>query len=181
MDALLNELKHYSPWDSTEAAHHSAILDLLSTSPNAFSRHSYQPGHITGSAWILAEDTGQVALIYHRRLDRWLQPGGHAELGETDGISTALREASEELGLVLDPARASLFDLDVHPIPATATQPSHLHYDVRYLCLTEQQPLVSNSDAAQAQWFTVAELEAMKLEASIGRMLAKGLQRYQPG
>lgn len=178
-DFLLTTLEAYQPWDDTEATHQASILNLLRTYPNAFDRHSYQPGHITGSTWILAADTGQVAMIYHRRLDRWLQPGGHAELTETDGISTALREAREELGLVLDPARASLFDLDVHRIPATATQPSHLHFDIRYLCLTKQQPLVSDSDAAQAQWFSSATLEAMELEPSLRRMLNKGIARMK--
>lgn len=178
MDVLLNELKHYHPWNSTEAAHHRAILDLLSSRSDAFSRHCYQPGHITGSAWIIAEDTGTIALIYHRRLNRWLQPGGHAEPGEVDGLTTALREAKEELGLELDPNQATLFDVDVHSIPATATQPSHFHFDIRYLCLTEQQPLISDSDAAQACWFTVAELEAIiGLDESMRRMLSKGIKR----
>lgn len=173
---LLTTLENYQPWNDTESTHYAAILDLLRSNPAAFDRHSYQPGHITGSTWILAEDTGNVAMIYHRRLDRWLQPGGHADVGETDGLSTALREAREELGLVLDPARASLFDLDVHQIPETTTQPSHFHFDIRYLCLTKQQPLISDSDAAQARWFTAAELEAMGLEAGMQRMLKKGLQ-----
>ncbi|MFM7428059.1 MAG: NUDIX hydrolase [Elainella sp.] len=177
-DSLLTQLQQYSPWDATEAAHQIAILHLLQTGPVAFDRQSDQPGHITGSAWILAEDTGKVALIYHRRLERWLQPGGHTEPGEVDGISTALREVREELDLVIEPARARLFDLDVHRIPETPTQASHLHFDLRYLCLTQQQPLVSASDAAQARWFTVAELEAMQLEASMQRMMVKGLDRF---
>lgn len=179
--SLLLQLEQYQPWDATEAADHAVILELLRSHPAAFNRHSYEPGHITSSAWILAEDTGQIAMIYHRRLNRWLQPGGHTEAGEFDGISTALRESQEELGLVLDPARSSLFDLDVHRIPETATQPSHFHYDLRYLCFTEQQPLVSDSDAAQAQWFTVTELETMNLDAGIQRMLAKGMKRFNAG
>jgi 8-oxo-dGTP pyrophosphatase MutT (NUDIX family) len=174
---LLNQLLQYSPWDSTEAAHQTAILNLLQAGPLAFDRQSYEPGHMTGSAWILAEDTGNIALIYHSRLNRWLQPGGHSEPGETDGLSTALREVREELGLVIDPSKAQLFDLDVHRIPRTTTQPSHLHFDLRYLCLTQQQRLVSDSDAAQARWFTVAKLEAMQLEESMQRMLAKGMKQ----
>jgi 8-oxo-dGTP pyrophosphatase MutT (NUDIX family) len=173
--SLLTVLESYQPWNGTEAAHHAAFLHLLRTHPAPFNRYSYQPGHITGSTWILAEDTAQVALIYHRRLERWLQPGGHAGPGETDSISTALREAREELGLILDPARANLFDLDVHQIPATAKQPSHLHFDIRYLCRIEQQTLVSDSDALTARWFRVAELEVMKLDEAMRRMLIKGL------
>ncbi len=107
------------------------------------------------------------------------QPDDSTEVahGEYDGISTALREATEALGLALDPMRARLFDLDVHRIPATASQPSHFHYDLRYLCLIEQQPLVSGSDAAEAEWFTIAEIKAMNLDDGMQRMLAKAMQR----
>ena len=176
MPTLITQLEQYRPCDKTEMAHYDAILKLLRSHPAAFDRQSYQPGHITGSTWIAAEETGQVALIFHRRLNRWLQPGGHAEPGEIDGVSTALREATEELGLVIEPARASLFDLDVHRIPATATQPEHLHFDLRYLCRTQQQPLDSGSDAAAARWFTAAELAAIELDQSMRRMLDKGLK-----
>jgi 8-oxo-dGTP pyrophosphatase MutT (NUDIX family) len=176
MATLITQLEQYQPWDATESAHQAAILELLRSNSAAFDRHAYQPGHITGSTWILAEETEQVALIFHRRINRWLQPGGHAEPGENNGVSTALREAAEELGLMIDPARASLFDLDVHRIPATATQPEHSHFDLRYLCRIEHQPLDSGSDAAAARWFTVAELEAIALDQSMKRMLDKGLK-----
>lgn len=176
--ALMATLNQYQPWDAVEAAHHAAIQELLATHPTPFDRHAYKPGHITGSTWILAEDTGNVALIYHRRLDCWLQPGGHAEPGETDGKSTALREAREELGLELNSAQARLFDLDVHRIPETTTQPSHFHFDIRYLCPTKQQTLISGSDAANARWFSIAELAAIDLDASIRRMIEKGMKGY---
>lgn len=188
--ALWKQIEQYQPWrDSSSAhrwtlndlSHRKAILDRLRTGPAAFDRHSYQPGHITGSAWIVAEDTGQIALVYHRRLERWLQLGGHAEAGELDGISTALREAKEELGLIIDPGQASLLDLDVHSIPETTRQPCHLHFDIRYLCRTQQQPLVPASDVVEARWFTVAELEAMNLDDGIQRMLAKGIKQAGRG
>ena len=172
-ESLLSQLEQYSPWDAAERTAQASLLALL-TQPTAFDRCSYAPGHITGSAWILA-DTGQVGLIYHRWLNRWLQPGGHPEPDETDGLSTALREVAEELGLVVAPSQARLFDLDVHRIPATATQPEHLHFDIRYLCRVPQQPLTGGSDAVTARWFSAEELLDMELEASLRRMLEKGL------
>jgi 8-oxo-dGTP pyrophosphatase MutT (NUDIX family) len=188
--ALLKQIKHYQTWGDSSAAHRwtlndishrKAILDRLRTGPAAFDRHFYQPGQITGSAWVVAEDTGRVALVYHRRLKRWLQPGGHAEAGELDGISTALRETREELGLAIEPGQASLLDLDVHCIPETASQPSHLHFDIRYLCRTQQQPLAPASDVVEAKWFTVAEFETMNLEDGMQRMLIKGMKQVGIG
>jgi 8-oxo-dGTP pyrophosphatase MutT (NUDIX family) len=173
MKQLSDQLNLYNPSDEAEAAHRLAILNLLETQLNPFDRNCYEPGHITGSAWIMATDTQQVGLIYHRKLDRWLQPGGHVEVGEIDGLSTALREAREEIGLELDPACATLFDLDVHRIPERGNQPSHLHFDIRYLCLTTYQPLVSASDAANARWFSLAELEPLDIDFSMRRMVSK--------
>lgn len=173
---LIANLEHYEPWNAVEIDHHQAVLNLLYAHPAAFDRQCYEPGHITASTWILAEDTGQVALIYHRAAQRWLQPGGHAEAGEYDGLSTALREAQEELGLEIERSRARLFDLDVHDIPATAAQPKHQHFDLCYLCWVTHQPLSSGSDAADARWFTMAELEAVGLTESMKRLLDKRSQ-----
>ncbi len=173
---LIAELEQYKPWNTLEADHHKAVLNLLRTHPTAFDRQCYAPGHMTASTWIVAEDTGQVALIYHRAAQRWLQPGGHPEAGEYDGLTTALREAKEELGLEIERSRASLFDLDVHPIPARANQPSHQHFDLRYLCWVTHQPLTFGSDATDARWFTVAELETIGLTENMKRLVDKGLK-----
>lgn len=175
--SLLPILEQYQPWNALEAAHHQEVLNLLRTAPAAFDRQCYQPGHITASTWILAEDTGQVALIYHRAAQRWLQPGGHPEAEEQDGISTALREAQEELGLKIQRSRARLLDLDVHPIPATKAHPRHQHFDLCYLCWVKHQPLISGSDAADARWFTMSELEAVGLTESMKRLVQKGAKR----
>src|SRR5690606_11839088 len=59
---------------------------------------SCRPGHLTGSAWIVSPDRQRVALVHHRKLERWLQPGGHAD-GDTDIAAVAWREATEETGL----------------------------------------------------------------------------------
>ena len=38
-------------------------------------------------------------MTFHRKLQRWLQLGGHGTVDETDPSQTALREAIEESGL----------------------------------------------------------------------------------
>ena len=108
--------------------------------PDCFLR-SCREGHITGSAWILSADHRQALLTHHRKLDRWLQLGGHSD-GESDPRQVALREAQEESGLArfrfLPEASDPLpLDLDVHPIPAFGGEPAHLHLDVRFLLVAE--------------------------------------------
>ena len=64
-------------------------------------------------------------LTHHRKLDRWLQLGGHAD-GQWHVEEVALREAREESGLArfdIVPIDGVLmpFDVDVHEIPPATT------------------------------------------------------------
>jgi 8-oxo-dGTP pyrophosphatase MutT (NUDIX family) len=174
---LIALIEHHTPFHKQEAQYQAAILQLLHTCANPLDRENYDPGHITGSAWIVAEKTNQIGLIYHHRLAWWLQPGGHVEAGETDILRVALREVQEEMGIAPDPLNTSLFDVDVHPIPETSVHPPHLHFDIRFLCRVEAQAIAPASDAEQARWFSVHELRQLHIDESMHRMLNKCLQR----
>ncbi len=91
-------------------------------------------GHLTGSALVMDDASGKVLLLHHAKLQRWLQPGGHAD-GEGDLGAVALREATEETGLQGLELMRPAIDLDIHVIPARGSEPEHLHLDVRYLVL----------------------------------------------
>ena len=65
-----------------------------------------------------------------------------------------------------------MFDIDVHVIPASR-YPEHWHFDVRYLCLCEVQPLTPESEDTPAQWFDVNELASWSLDPGLDRMLQK--------
>ncbi|MEP0915926.1 NUDIX hydrolase [Leptolyngbya sp. DQ-M1] len=175
IQAILTAVEAHTPIDSTEAAHKIAILDHFRQSSAPTDSFCFEPGHATGSAWVIAKDTQQFALIYHKTLDRWLQPGGHAEPEEPDLLTVSLREAQEELGITLDRAQTCLLDLDVHRIPDTKKYPSHLHFDFRYLCLTNSQPLQPATDAVRAEWFSLDQLNALQLDPGIERMIRKSM------
>ena len=59
---------------------------------------SLQVGHVTGSAWIIDSPHKHCLLTHHKKLDRWLQLGGHAD-GDGNTARVATREALEESGL----------------------------------------------------------------------------------
>ncbi|MBD1912498.1 MULTISPECIES: NUDIX hydrolase [unclassified Leptolyngbya] len=170
---LAEAIQHHIPANEIEASHQDTILQLIETCDDPLDRDRYSPGHITASAWVVAVDTRQVGLIFHKGLQRWLQPGGHVDPGETDILAAALREVAEEMGLAVASSRAQLFDVDVHPIPARPPYPTHQHFDIRYLCLTESQPIVPATDVEQGRWFSIEELTPDILDSSMQRMLDK--------
>jgi 8-oxo-dGTP pyrophosphatase MutT (NUDIX family) len=121
--------------DVYDGPHREAFLQLLRTTPEPFSRHQFDPGHITASCYVI-DDAGRLLLHHHRRLGRWLQMGGHVEPGEQP-VDAALREAAEESGLRdLQLVQDGIADLDVHVIPAGRGEPEHRHFDVRYIART---------------------------------------------
>lgn len=134
---------------------------------------SCRPGHVTGAAWILSDDRRHFLLTHHRKLDRWLQLGGHAD-GEAEVHKVALREAREESGMQgfrFAGADPRPFDLDVHAIPATATEPAHLHFDVRFLLIAApDQELQVSDESYDVRWFPVRELERVVSDESVLRM-----------
>jgi 8-oxo-dGTP pyrophosphatase MutT (NUDIX family) len=137
------------------------------------------PGHITASCWILSADDTCALLTHHRKLDRWLQLGGHVD-GEPRIERAALREAQEESGmqrfeLLGGEAGAVVpLDLDVHPIPARGAEPRHDHWDVRFLLRAgREQDLAISAESVDLRWFPLAEVERATSEESVLRLQRK--------
>jgi 8-oxo-dGTP pyrophosphatase MutT (NUDIX family) len=121
---------------------------------------------------------GRVCLIHHGKLNRWLQPGGHAD--EADGGSmeaTALREAREETGLAvsLHPTAPRPLDVDAHRIPARKAEPEHLHLDVRFLLVAERPEALAHDpgESHGARWVPWDEALALADEPALRRLLSK--------
>lgn len=114
---------------------------------------SADPVHVTASAIIVGERG--VVLHLHKRLGRWLQPGGHIEPGESPWAA-AWREASEETGLPLEPVPAeapALLHVDVHPGPR-----GHTHLDLRYLVqAADAEPAPGEGESPDVRWFSWTE------------------------
>ena len=137
---------------------------------------SCAPGHLTGSAWLVDQTGGRVLLTHHRKLNKWLQLGGHAD-GDGDLARVALREAEEESGLndlVVEPA---IFDLDRHMIPARGNEPAHWHYDVRFVVRAGgSEAFVVTDESHALAWRDIAAVEHdASLDESLRRMARRWL------
>jgi ADP-ribose pyrophosphatase YjhB (NUDIX family) len=123
----------------------------------------------------------RVLLVFHRKLNKWLFPGGHLDLNETPAEG-ARREVREETGLEIEFIRqenvwverwnASSFERPylclLEEIPAYKDTPAHQHMDFIYLArpiggVEQQNPEETNG----LRWFTLKEIEALKPDEEI--------------
>jgi 8-oxo-dGTP pyrophosphatase MutT (NUDIX family) len=179
VDDLVARLRAHRAEDDKEARDVGRVLDFVAAHPDPFDRRIPE-GHLTGSAFVVTEDGSRVLLLHHRKLDRWLQPGGHADPGESSGEEVALREAREETGIQgirLHPTAPRPLDVDVHAIPARPGEPAHAHLDLRYLAVAPESTLVrAEEEAADLRWFAWNDLETLGLDPGLRRGLAKTLR-----
>jgi len=172
---LLDSLEIYSSLYEEEADLIKRFNVFLEENVNCFDRQN-SVGHVTGSAWLLCPDYQHVLLTHHKKLNRWLQLGGHSD-GEPDTLSVAMREAREESGLAVKALENSIFDIDVHTIPQRKNEPKHLHFDVRFLLQALEKNFVVSAESNDLQWVKIADIPKYADEESILRMRDKWLKR----
>ena len=149
------------------------FLSILSDQPDALDR-TCRPGHFTGSGLVVDPTNCSVLLLYHSKLKRWLQPGGHAD-GDGDLARVALREAIEETGIndlqLIEPA----IDLDIHFVDPP-DEGAHHHYDVRFLVIAPTNTnAVGNHESETLAWVLPKELNSLVGVSDLERLVAKGL------
>jgi 8-oxo-dGTP pyrophosphatase MutT (NUDIX family) len=185
--ALLDSLKRYRVAYPGETATVDKIVALVQRHADCLLRTCI-PGHITASVWIVDSSQQRFLLTHHRKLQRWLQLGGHVD-GESSIAQAALREAQEESGIthfdfaLQDNNNTQIIDVDVHTIPAHGGEPEHEHHDIRYLLIAQSDELNISAESLDLRWFERHELQAIADEESILRLARKAfahLDRDRP-
>jgi 8-oxo-dGTP pyrophosphatase MutT (NUDIX family) len=159
--ALVADHRPTSPREVRARARFLGALDHLA---DPYDEHA-DPTHVTASAIVVGQ-RGTV-LHLHKRLGRWMQPGGHIDPGETPSTA-ARREATEELGLGVEhPADGPrLIHLDVHEAAL-----GHTHLDLRYLLLGEDaDPHPPPGESPEARWYSWDEATTTADEALVGAL-----------
>lgn len=171
-DCLLGLLRTYASKWSDEAAV-ANLIAFVRRQPDCFERTCFEDGHVTGSAWIVCPQRSRVLLTHHRKLQKWLQLGGHSD-GDANALRVAQREAEEESGLTVRQIYDGVFDIDIHTIPERGEEPEHKHYDVRFLFEADDQArLTISSESNDLQWVAIQDLPKVTSEESVLRMARK--------
>ncbi len=175
-DPLSEQLDRYRKRHPDERDTVDRFFGLLDAHADCFKRTCWA-GHITGSAWVVDPDGADVLLTHHRKLDIWVQLGGHSD-GDPDTVAVARREAEEESGLAVRLLVPEIFDLDIHAIPARRDDPEHLHFDVRYVFVAEAGRDYTVSDESHdLAWVPVDRIDHYTREESMLRMARKWTRR----
>lgn len=155
---LLHELSNYQTSFDEERAFIPRFKSLLNNFSNCYER-SLVTGHMTASAWIIDEKGSAALLVHHKKLNRWLQSGGHAD-GDEEVLTVATKEAREETGLnTLKLTEDKIFDIDIHLIPRHRNIQAHYHYDIRFLFVANlTENYVVSDESNELKWIPLDQI-----------------------
>ena len=182
--SLKQILSRHEPGDEPEAEDLARIRAFVDLHPQPFDRAIAQ-GHLTASALVLTADGARVLLLFHAKLRRWLQPGGHAEPGETQGEAIALREALEEhrpaRPRAARSARRGRSTWTSTTSPRARRSPRTSTWTWRYLVVADPAAAIqpAEGETTNVRWFAWDELSGLDLDHGLRRALTKA--RYWCG
>ena len=170
LDCARQVLRAYRPDEPSQERLRQEILGFIDEHPRTAHLRSCLEGHLTASALVAEEGTGRVLLMHHRKLNKWLQPGGHCD-GDANLPGVALREAVEESGIETLRILPEVIDVDIHPIPERLGEPAHRHLDTRFIVLARRGATPrQNVESNDLRWLTVEEALALGVDDSVARL-----------
>ena len=122
----------------------------------------------TGTTFIVNEKRNKTVLVYHKKYQNWIQPGGRAKPGEKPS-DAAVRKAFEETGL-----NVKLVSDNPEYIEEYRNFTGHfIDYQYVAIPIDEDQPLVKDDSSYAVEWFTFDELNTIPLFPDIKTKLRK--------
>ena len=125
--------------------------------------------HYAATGFVLNQEGTKMLMVYHRKLNKWMAPGGHVEKNEAPH-EAALREVLEETGIHAKQC-LEVVDLDKKekflPLPLYVLEefipegkdPAHIHIDFVYMCRADDESTVAQlEEVKDAKWMTRNEV-----------------------
>jgi len=154
-----------------------------------------RPGekHFTASVYIFStEPVPRVLLLFHKKHQKWMQPGGHVELFENP-VETAIREVREETGIDIEayllPARQlpdNVLELQApasmqqQPIPPHGEDPAHYHLDLGYIVkVPHRLPDPGTDESVRVNWFTLEQLDKLDMFDNVRNLLKETFPKLE--
>jgi 8-oxo-dGTP pyrophosphatase MutT (NUDIX family) len=161
IDQLILSLREYWKINTENQFKSDEIIDWIRKYWELAFKKENIKWHVTGSLLIMNEEKTKVLLMFHKKLQMWLQFGWHAD-GEIDIENVAIREFHEESGIEIEPRIIGwIFDVDIHDIPENRGTPMHKHFDILYLGSISENTLFSRqeSEVDDIRWFDILWIE----------------------
>lgn len=110
------------------------------------------------SAYTIDFENKKVLLMYNKKLNKWLQPGGHIE-GMEEPEETAIRETFEETGVKIKIIGPTFDNKKVQPI-ATERYINRVGdmIDIQFLAVPKTKDLLNNENN-KTKWFMIEDLD----------------------
>ena len=166
------------PDDLSAGRYREKILTIADTVGAAtLADRATRPGHLTGSAFVVSHDGTSGILLFHTKLQRWLQPGGHAD-GDMNLMAVALREAIEETGIAGLGVHPVPIDLDIHEV-APPREDAHLHLDVRFVVVAPEGAVpAGNHESELIRWVTRDSLGGFDPDPGLERLARRAFDWF---
>jgi len=178
--SIASLVRSFDPGNDGEAAKSKElVLAMLESSAAPLTRRQFNPGHITCSGLVLSPGRRSILPVLHRRLRRWLLPGGHVEPEDAAIGDAGRREVVEETGALLAPDNAPLLiGVDVHGIPPRRDEPFHLHHDLVFRFQAEADDFRTSEEVREVVWCAIADFDRYQLPGNIRRAFARAVQAH---
>ena len=142
------------------------------------SNKAYPLMPVIAVAGIIFNDRDEVVLIQRGsepRKGKWSIPGGSVELGEELG-QALVREVEEECSLKVEPGP---FVSLIERIEHDSRGKIRYHYAILdFVCKYKEGVLTAGSDAADAKWVSMADIENMPLTDELKQIIKKAFDMF---
>ncbi len=159
----------------------SQSLFSVLENPNCFDREAREGAkHIAASVLLVTQDFKKALFLWHTKIGRWTQPGGHAD-GNPDLQSVAIKELTEETGIT-DAALVSPIPLDIYRFDYSKEVFGYQKsiYNLCFLaCLPEgQEPKIMESEKCKEMRMATPEEALEMIEAVHHEGTARLIQKW---